>query len=75
MHSEDNIINHGNSISGIEFKDEHVNDLMNSIENKLSMLACDDSIGDFSVSKITSPKKEVMTTTNEKKYHNKMHIN
>lgn len=28
------------SVSAISFKDDQVNDLMNSIENKLSMLAC-----------------------------------
>lgn len=46
MSSQENLPNQP-SLSRISFKDDQVNDLMNSIENKLSMLACQDSVGDF----------------------------
>lgn len=36
-----------NNLNKSEIKDEQVNDLMKSIENKLSMLACDDSVNNF----------------------------
>lgn len=50
-------INMQNSLSRISFKDDQVNDLMNSIENKLSMLAGEDSMQSLEQSKMSSPKK------------------
>ncbi len=42
--SEGNLAAQANN-SKNEFKDDQVHDLMKSIENKLSMLACEDSLG------------------------------
>jgi len=39
------------------------------------MLACEDSIADFEPSKLSSPKKEVMTATDEKRHKYRMNIN
>lgn len=43
----DAIMSNMTNLNKSEIKDEQVNDLMKSIENKLSMLACDDSVNNF----------------------------
>ena len=46
------------NLSAMSFRDDQVHDLMSSIQNKLSMLVCEDSLEeDFEVSKINSPKR------------------